>query len=126
MLAAAFLHEPSLVFLDEPFINLDPIYQRKLREFLQEYIEAGGTVFMASHLLDIAEKLCDRVAVIQDGAIVATGSVDEIRGPGSSRCGFGRPSSECTSATRSSTSPSSWHRRPSDSSCPSPSRTFGS
>ena len=76
-----FLHEPSLVFLDEPFINLDPIYQRKLREFLQEYIGGGGTVFMASHLLDIAEKLCDRVAVIQDGAIVATGSVDEIRGP---------------------------------------------
>ena len=81
MLAAAFLHEPSLVFLDEPFINLDPIYQRKLREFLQEYIGGGGTVFMASHLLDIAEKLCDRVAVIQDGAIIATGSVDEIRGP---------------------------------------------
>src|SRR5438046_2447209 len=81
MLAAAFLHEPSLVFLDEPFINLDPIYQRKMREFLQDYIGGGGTVFMASHLLDIAEKLCDRVAVIQDGAIVATGSVDEIRGP---------------------------------------------
>src|SRR2546429_10007870 len=81
MQTAAFLQETSLVFLVEPFISLDPIYQRKLREFLQEYIEAGGTVFMASHLLDIAEKLCDRVAVIQDGAIVATGSVDEIRGP---------------------------------------------
>ena len=81
MLAAAFLHEPALVFLDEPFINLDPIYQRKLREFLHEYVGGGGTVFMATHLLDIAEKLCDRVAVIRDGAIIATGTVDEIRGP---------------------------------------------
>jgi ABC-2 type transport system ATP-binding protein len=80
MLAAAFLHDPALVFLDEPFINLDPIYQRKLKDFLLEYVSKGGTVFMASHLLDIAEKVCDRVAVIQDGAIVATGSVDEVRG----------------------------------------------
>jgi ABC-2 type transport system ATP-binding protein len=80
MLAAAFLHEPALVFLDEPFINLDPIFQRKVKDFLLEYVGGGGTVFMASHLLDIAEKVCDRVAVIQDGAIVATGSVDEVRG----------------------------------------------
>ena len=80
MLAAAFLHDPALAFLDEPFINLDPIYQRKLKGFLQDYVKKGGTVFMASHLLDIAEKLCDRVAVIQEGRIVATGSVDEVRG----------------------------------------------
>ena len=81
MLAAAFLHEPTLVFLDEPFINLDPIYQRKLKDFLKEYIGQGGTVFMASHLLDIAEKLCDRVAVIQAGSIVASGTMEEVRGP---------------------------------------------
>ncbi len=80
MIASAFIHDPTLVFLDEPFINLDPIYQRKLREFLQEYVAAGGTVFMASHLLDIAERLCDHVAVIRDGALIATGSVAQIRG----------------------------------------------
>ncbi len=80
MLASAFLHDPKLVFLDEPFINLDPIYQRKLRDFLQEYVADGGTVFMASHLLDIAERLCDHVAVIRDGSLVATGSVEQIRG----------------------------------------------
>jgi ABC-2 type transport system ATP-binding protein len=80
MLAAAFFHDPGLAFLDEPFINLDPIYQRRLKEFLQDYVAGGGTVFMASHLLDIAERLCDRVAIIQDGAIVASGSVDEVRG----------------------------------------------
>lgn len=80
MLAAAFLHDPELVFLDEPFINLDPIYQRKVRDFLQEYVAGGGTVFMASHLLDIAERLCDHVAVIRDGALIATGSVEQVRG----------------------------------------------
>jgi len=80
MLASAFIHDPQLVFLDEPFINLDPIYQRKLREFLQEYVAGGGTVFMASHLLDIAERLCDHVAVIRNGSVIATGSVAQIRG----------------------------------------------
>ena len=80
MLASAFIHDPQLVFLDEPFINLDPIYQRKLRDFLQEYVAGGGTVFMASHLLDIAERLCDQVAVIRGGSLIATGSVAQIRG----------------------------------------------
>jgi len=80
MIAAAFVHDPALVFLDEPFINLDPIYQRKLRDFLQDYVAGGGTVFMASHLLDIAERLCDHVAVIRDGGLIATGSVEQIRG----------------------------------------------
>ena len=80
MLASAFLHDPRLVFLDEPFINLDPIYQRKLRDLLRTYVSGGGTVFMASHLLDIAERLCDHVAVIRDGSIIATGSVDQVRG----------------------------------------------
>ena len=80
MLAAAFLHNPALAFLDEPFINLDPIYQRKLKDFLSDYVARGGTVFMASHLLEIAEKLCDRVAVIQAGSVVSAGSLEEVRG----------------------------------------------
>ena len=80
MLSAAFLHDPQLVFLDEPFINLDPIYQRRLRDFLEDYVAGGGTVFMASHLLDIAEKLCDKVAVIRDGGLIATGTVEQVRG----------------------------------------------
>jgi len=80
MLAAAFLHDPAVVFLDEPFINLDPIFQRRLKDFLEGYVRDGGTVLMASHLLDIAEKLCDRVAVIRAGAVVATGSLAEVRG----------------------------------------------
>src|SRR2546428_11723302 len=82
MLAAAFIHEPALVFLDEPFINLDPIYQRKLRDFLAQYVDRGGTAFMASHLLEIAGKLCDRVAVIQKGSHIATRNRDPTRGGG--------------------------------------------
>src|SRR3989475_2196979 len=82
MLAAAFTHEPALVFLDEPFINLDPIYQRKLKDFLAKYVAGGGTAFMASHLLDIAGKLCHRAAVIQSGSIIATGALGQIRARG--------------------------------------------
>jgi ABC-2 type transport system ATP-binding protein len=79
MLAAAFIHEPELLILDEPFINLDPIFQRKLREYLQGVTAGGRTVFMCSHILEIVEKLCTRVAVINQGRIVAQGKFDEIR-----------------------------------------------
>jgi ABC-2 type transport system ATP-binding protein len=78
MLASAFIHEPSLLFMDEPFINLDPIYQRILREYLQEYIAKGGTVFMASHILEISERLCNRLAIVNLGKIVAQGNLDEL------------------------------------------------
>jgi len=79
MLAAAFIHEPKLLILDEPFINLDPIFQKKLREYLQGVTAEGRTVFMCSHILEIVEKLCTRVAVINQGRIVAQGKFDEIR-----------------------------------------------
>jgi ABC-2 type transport system ATP-binding protein len=78
MLASAFIHEPELLFLDEPFINLDPIYQRTLREYLEGYIEGGGTVFMASHILEIAQRLCHRMAIVNLGKVVAQGSIDEL------------------------------------------------
>lgn len=78
MLASAFIHEPRLLFLDEPFINLDPIYQRTLREYLEKYIEAGGTVFMASHILEIAERLCHKMAIVNLGKVVAQGSIEEL------------------------------------------------
>ena len=79
MLATAFIHEPKLLILDEPFINLDPIFQKKLREYLQGVIAEGRTVFMCSHILEIVEKLCTRVAVIHKGRIVEQGTLDEIR-----------------------------------------------
>ncbi len=79
MLASAFIHEPKLLLLDEAFINLDPIYQRRLRDYLKEVSAQGRTVFMCTHILEIAEKLCSRVAVIDGGRIVAEGSIEELR-----------------------------------------------
>ena len=58
MLAGAFIHEPRFLFLDEPFVNLDPIYQRKCRELLMEHIAKGGTIFLCSHILEVAERMC--------------------------------------------------------------------
>jgi len=78
MLASAFLHDPKLVFLDEPFINLDPIYQRMLRDYLEEYVSKGGTIFMASHILEISERLCNKLAIVNLGKVVAQGDVEEL------------------------------------------------
>jgi ABC-2 type transport system ATP-binding protein len=70
MLSAAFLHEPKLLFLDEPFINLDPIYQRKLRDYLLGLKGEGRTVFLNSHILDIAQRLCDKFIILDHGKVV--------------------------------------------------------
>jgi ABC-2 type transport system ATP-binding protein len=78
MLASAFIHEPKLLFLDEPFINLDPIYQRLLREYLEDYIAKGGTVFMASHILEISERLCNKLAIVNLGRVVAQGKINDL------------------------------------------------
>lgn len=79
MLASAFIHEPRLILLDEAFINLDPIYQRRLRDYLRGLHDEGRTVFMCTHVLEMAEKLCSRVAVLDGGRIVAEGTIDELR-----------------------------------------------
>jgi len=78
MLASAFIHEPKLLFLDEPFINLDPIYQRLLREYLEDYVAKGGTVFMASHILEISERLCNKLAIVNLGRVVAQGRINDL------------------------------------------------
>lgn len=78
MLASAFIHEPRLLFLDEPFINLDPIYQRLLREYLEDYVAKGGTVFMASHILEISERLCNKLAIVNLGRVVAQGRINDL------------------------------------------------
>ena len=79
MLASAFIHEPRLLLLDEAFINLDPIYQRRLREYLLSINREGRTIFLCTHILEIAEKLCTRVAVIDQGRIVSEGTIQELR-----------------------------------------------
>jgi ABC-2 type transport system ATP-binding protein len=79
MLASAFIHEPKLLFLDEPFINLDPVYQRKVREYLLKYVKNGGTIFMCTHILEIAEKICTRIAIIDKGTVLAKGTIEEMK-----------------------------------------------
>ncbi len=70
MIATAFIHKPKILFLDEPFINLDPIYQRKMRDIIEEYAHRGKTVFMATHIIEVAEKMCTKIGIIKDGKIV--------------------------------------------------------
>ncbi len=74
--SAALMHNPPLLFLDEPFINLDPIYQRKITGVLNSYVSERNTIFMATHILEIAKKLCTRIGIIKDGQIVKI--VDEL------------------------------------------------
>ena len=78
MLAAAFISETELMFLDEPFINLDPIVQTKVREWLAQYVEDGGTVFLNTHLLENAQRLCDRAAIIHNGKIQSVIKMNEL------------------------------------------------
>lgn len=79
MLASAFIHEPKLLFLDEPFINLDPLFQRKVKDYLINYTNNSGTIFMCTHILEIAEKICTRIAIINKGNIIAKGSLNELK-----------------------------------------------
>lgn len=79
MLASAFIHEPRLLFLDEPFANLDPIYQRKCRQWLLDIVEDGGTIFLCSHVLEMAERMCNRMAIINNGKVLAAGTVSGLK-----------------------------------------------
>jgi len=78
MLASAFIHEPPLLLLDEPFINLDPIYQRKVKDHLLEYTASGGTVLLSTHILSLAEELCTGVAIINKGRVLLNDRTDDI------------------------------------------------
>jgi ABC-2 type transport system ATP-binding protein len=79
MLASAFIHKPKLLFLDEPFANLDPIYQRKCREWLLDHVKDGGTIFLCSHVLEMAERMCNRMAIINHGKVLAAGTVTGLK-----------------------------------------------
>ena len=79
MLASAFIHKPKLLFLDEPFANLDPIYQRKCRQWRMQHVAEGGTIFLCSHVLEMAERMCNRMAIINDGKVLAAGTVKGLK-----------------------------------------------
>jgi ABC-2 type transport system ATP-binding protein len=79
-LAAAMIHAPRLLVLDEPFESVDPVSAATVTEILRKYALAGGTVVLSSHSMDLVQRMCDRVAVIVEGSIIAEGTVAEVRG----------------------------------------------
>ena len=82
-LMGALIHDPKLLILDEPFVGLDPVAAHAFKEQMHALCARGGAVFFSSHVLDVVEKLCDQVAIIKEGALVAFGETDKVRGDGS-------------------------------------------
>ncbi len=78
-LAAAIIHRPQLLFLDEPFEGIDPVSSRVIRDILHELTRRGTTIFFSSHIMEVVERLCTRVAIINHGMLVAEGSIPELR-----------------------------------------------
>ena len=77
---AAWLHQPKLIIMDEPFVGLDPKASHLLKEMMRDVCDAGGAIFFSTHVLEVAEKLCDKVAIIKGGKLVRSGTMDEVRG----------------------------------------------
>ena len=79
-LIAALVHTPKLIIMDEPFVGLDPVSSHNLKNIMKEHCSNGGTIFFSTHVLDVAEKLCDKVAIIKNGRLIASGDMAEIKG----------------------------------------------
>ena len=78
-LAGALIHTPQIIFLDEPTVGLDPQSARTMQDILKELCRRGTTVFISTHILDIAERMCDRVAIVNKGCLIAQGTMEELR-----------------------------------------------
>lgn len=79
VLISALVHNPKLLVLDEPFVGLDPIASFKLKEIMRKLTEGGGAIFFSTHVLEVAEKLCDRVGIIKKGELAFEGTVEEVK-----------------------------------------------
>ena len=77
---SAWLHEPKLIIMDEPFVGLDPKASFLLKEMMREVCEKGGAIFFSTHVLEVAEKLCDKVAIIKGGKLIRSGTMEEVKG----------------------------------------------
>ncbi len=77
---SAWLHQPRLVIMDEPFVGLDPVASHKLKIMMRELCDNGGAIFFSTHVLEVAEKLCDKVAIIKDGKLIKSGTMEEVKG----------------------------------------------
>ncbi len=77
---SALIHEPKLMILDEPFVGLDPIASHALKTLMRQLCDNGGAIFFSTHVLEVAEKLCDKVAIIRKGKLVVSGTMEEVKG----------------------------------------------
>ena len=77
---SAWIHEPRLVIMDEPFVGLDPKASHLLKGMMREKCDMGGAIFFSTHVLEVAEKLCDKVAIIKGGQLIRSGTMDEVKG----------------------------------------------
>lgn len=80
---SALVHQPKLIIMDEPFVGLDPKASHLLKETMKELCNSGAAIFFSTHVLEVAEKLCDKVAIIKDGELIKSGTMDEVRGDAS-------------------------------------------
>ena len=77
---SAWLHDPKLIIMDEPFVGLDPKAAHTLKGMMRELCDAGGAIFFSTHVLEVAEKLCDKVAIIKGGKLIRSGTMEEVKG----------------------------------------------
>ncbi len=77
---SAWMHRPQLILMDEPFVGLDPKASFSLKEMMRQVCDEGGAIFFSTHVLDVAEKLCDKVAIIREGKLIRSGTMDEVKG----------------------------------------------
>ena len=77
---SAFIHEPKLILMDEPFVGLDPKAAHILKGMMRELCDKGGAIFFSTHVLEVAEKLCNKVAIIKDGRLIRQGTMEEVKG----------------------------------------------
>lgn len=77
---SAWIHNPELIVMDEPFVGLDPESSHKLKEMMREHCDNGGMIFFSTHVLEVAERLCDKVAIIKKGKLIRSGTVEEVKG----------------------------------------------
>ena len=77
---SAWLHQPKLILMDEPFVGLDPKASHLLKEMMRQVCDKGGAIFFSTHVLEVAEKLCDKVAIIKSGSLIRSGTMEEVKG----------------------------------------------
>jgi len=87
-ICGALIHNPKLIIMDEPFVGLDPIASHELKELMHDICEKGGAIFFSTHVLDVAEKLCDKVAIIKQGKLIKAGTMEEVKGDSSLESAF--------------------------------------